>query len=166
METKKFKYKIGDIIKHYGRFNFHNDLLVIDMNTVYKREWNETINIYLCETKEYERFWYSEEYLDTIQRENVDNNNIDETGNTRYEYKVGDKLIYIEKVRDAFEDDYTYYEYEVLVKGRKVMPPNYDNFFPSTCSKEGNMYLCEFIYFDSDENNSRIWISEANLKRE
>ena len=31
METKEFKYKIGDVIKYYGCYKFHNDLLIIDM---------------------------------------------------------------------------------------------------------------------------------------
>ena len=161
METKEFKYKIGDVIKYYGNYSFHNDLLIIDMSR--KKEWgNETINIYLCETKEYERFWYSEEYLDTIQIRNVDKDNIDETGNTNYEYNVGDKLIYVEKVWNPFDDDCDQYEHEVVVKGRKVMPPEHDIYLPGSCYKDGNMYLCEFIGF-TDENNSRIWISESDL---
>lgn len=159
METKEFKYKIGDVIQYYGRC-FHNDLLIIDMRT--KRDWNKTINIYLCETKEYERFWYDEEYLDSIQIRNVDKNNIDETGNTNYEYNVGDKLIYVEEVWNPFDDDCDQYEHEVVVKGRKVMPPEHDIYLPSSCYKDGNMYLCEFVGF-TDENNSRIWISESDL---
>lgn len=159
METKEFKYKIGDVIQYHGRC-FHNDLLIVDMRT--KKDWNETINIYLCETKEYERFWYDEEYLDSIQIRNVDKNNIDETGNTNYEYNVGDKLIYIEEVWNPFDDDCDQYEHEVVVKGRKVMPPEHDIYLPSSCYKDGNMYLCEFVGF-TDENNSRIWISESDL---
>ena len=116
METKEFKYKIGDVIKYYGNFSFHNDLLIVDMRTL--SDWNKTINIYLCETKEYERFWYGEDYLDSIQIRNVDEDNIDETGNTNYEYSVGDKLVYIEEVWNPFDDDCNQYEHVVLVKGK------------------------------------------------
>lgn len=158
METKEFKYKIGDVIQYHGRC-FHNDLLIVDMRT--KKDRNEIINIYLCETKEYERFWYDEKYLDSIQIRNVDKNNIDETGNTNYEYNVGDKLIYIEEVWNPFDDDCDQYEHVVVVKGRKYMPPEHDIYLPGDCYKDGNMYLCEFTGFT--ENNSRIWISESDL---
>lgn len=157
METKEFKYKIGDIIKYYGRYKFHNDLLIIDMRT--KPDWNKTINIYLCETKEHERFWYDEEYLDSIQVRDVD-----EDKNIDYSYNVGDKLIYIEEAWNPFDDDCYQYEHVVLVKGRKYIPPDHDIYLPESCYKNGKMYLCEFIDFDPDENNSRVWISESDLE--
>ena len=156
MKTKEFKYKIGDIIKYYGRYKFHNDLLIIDMRT--KSDWDKTINIYLCETKEHERFWYDEEYLDSIQIRDVD-----EDKDIEYLYEVGDKLIYIEEVWNPYDDDCDQYEHVVLVKGKKYMPPEHDIYLPESCYKSGKMYLCEFIDFDPDENNSRVWINESDL---
>lgn len=159
METKEFKYKIGDIIKYYGRYKFHNDLLIIDMR-IKSNWWDENVNIYLCETKEHERFWYDEEYLDSIQVRDVD-----EDKDINYLYEVGDKLIYTEEVWDHYDNDYDSYRYEVLVKGKKYMPPDHDIYLPESCYKEGKMYLCEFVCFDPDENNSRVWISESDLEK-
>lgn len=158
METKEFKYKIGDIIKYHEHYSFHNDLLIIDME--HRNPWNKPFNVYLCETKEHERFWYDEEYLDAFQDRDVDKDE-----DIKYTYNVGDRLVYIEEVWNPFDDDYDRYEYEVLVKGKKYMPPDHDIYLPQSCYKKGIMYLCEFINNDnSDEfNNTRVWIKESDL---
>lgn len=158
METKEFKYEIGDIIKYPERYSYYNDLLIVDM--AHRNNWNKPFNVYLCETKEHERFWYDEEYLDSFQ-----SGEIIEDKDIVYFYEVGDKLIYVEEAWNPYDDDCDRYEHEVVVKGRKYMPPDHDIYLPVSCCQKGKMYLCEFIDLDPDGNNSRVWINESDLGR-